>query len=93
MNDVHTGDTRESQDEPGLEPLVGEIDEKEALRQSIEHHEAELRDAVEELTAVVKSEVTLGAYITERPWTWLLGGFAVGLLLGWRHPHTPQGGR
>ena len=81
MNELHT---EESHAQPSLEPLVADVDEKEALRHSIEQHEAELRDAVEELTAVVKSEVTLGAYIVERPWTWLLGGFAVGLLLGRR---------
>jgi hypothetical protein len=81
VNDLQT---EESHAQPSLEPLVGDLDEKEALRQSIEHHEAELREAVEELTAVVKSDVTLGAYIVERPWTWLLGGFAVGLLLSRR---------
>ena len=84
MNDVQTGD---SHDQPSLEPLVGDVDEKEVLRQSIEHHEAELREAVEELATVVKSEVTLGAYITERPWVWLLGGFTVGFMLGFRRSH------
>ena len=44
----------------------------------------ELREAVEELTAAVKSEVTLGGRITERPALWLLGGFGVGLLLALR---------
>ena len=47
------------------------VDEKEALRQSIERNEAELREAVEELTAAVKSEVTLGGQIIERPGAWL----------------------
>lgn len=60
------------------------LDEKEALRQSIERSEAELRDAVEELTTAVKNEVTLGAYIVERPITWLAGGFVVGLMFAWR---------
>lgn len=59
-------------------------DPKEALRASIERSEAELRDAVEELTTAVKNDITLGAYIVERPWTWLLGGFAVGLLMSRR---------
>jgi hypothetical protein len=81
VNDVQTEDAH---GEPNLEPLVGDVDDKEALRQSIEHHEAELREAVEELTAAVKSDITLGAYIVARPWTWLLGGFTVGLLLGCR---------
>ena len=59
-------------------------DEKEALRQSIERSEAELREAVEELTAAVKSEVTLSGHITDKPLTWIAGGFAVGVLLAWR---------
>jgi hypothetical protein len=61
-----------------------DVDEKEALRQSIERSEADLREAVEELTAAVKSEVTLGGNIVERPTMWLVGGFAVGVLLAWR---------
>jgi hypothetical protein len=81
VNELHT---RDGHDQPTLEPLIGDVDEKEALRQSIEHHEAELREAVEELTTVVKNDITLGAYIVERPWTWLFGGFAFGLLLSWR---------
>ena len=60
------------------------VDEKEALRQSIERSEAELRDAVEELTAAVKSEVTLSGQIMDKPVAWLVGGFAAGVLLAWR---------
>ena len=86
MNEVQVTET---EIHPPVERGNGELDEKEALRQSIGHHEAELREAVEELTAVVKSEVTLGAYIVERPWTWLLGGFAVGLLIGRRRSYAP----
>jgi hypothetical protein len=66
------------------EPVPPVLDEKEALRQSIERNEAELREAVEELTAAVKSEVTLGGQILEHPVPWLLGGFTVGLLIGAR---------
>lgn len=66
---------------PSIPPV---LDEKEALRQSIERSEAELRDAVEELTTAVKNEVTLGAYIVERPISWLAGGFVVGLMFAWR---------
>lgn len=61
-----------------------ELDEKEALRQSIERNEADLREAVEELTAAVKSEVTLAGQINERPVPWLVGGLVVGFLLAWR---------
>lgn len=64
------------------EPLA--LDEKEALRQSIERSEAELREAVEELTTAVKNEVTVGAHINQHPWAWLAGGFVVGLLMARR---------
>jgi hypothetical protein len=67
--------------DPVSEPL---LDEKEALRQSIERSEAELREAVGELTAVVKSEVSLGSQIMANPTVWLVGGFAVGVLLAVR---------
>ena len=79
MNDVQIG-----VDEAPLGQEEGALDEKEALRQSIERNEAELRDAVDELTAAVKSEVTLGGRITEHPLPWLAGGLVVGLLLAWR---------
>lgn len=59
-------------------------DEKEILRQSIERSEADLREAVEDLTTAVKNDITLGAYIVDRPTTWLAGGLAVGLLLALR---------
>jgi hypothetical protein len=64
-----------------LETVVTELDEKETLRQSIGRNETELRAAVEEMTAAVKSEVTLGGQIIDQPGPWLLGGFVVGLLL------------
>jgi hypothetical protein len=61
------------------------VDEREeVLRQSIEHSETELRDAVGELATAVKSELTLRAQIAEHPIPWLLGGFALGLWLGRR---------
>lgn len=78
MNDLDAGMVEV---ESGPPPVV---DEKEALRQSIERSEAELREAVEELTAAVKSEVTLAGHVTERPLAWIAGGFAVGLLFAWR---------
>lgn len=67
-----------------LDERAPPVDEKEALRQSIERNEAELREAVEELTAVVKNEVSLAGQILERPSLWLAGGFAVGILLAVR---------
>lgn len=78
MNDV---EAEALPSDPVSEPP---LDEKEALRQSIERSEAELREAVEELTAVVKSEVSLGSQITASPSMWLAGGFVVGVLLAVR---------
>jgi hypothetical protein len=78
LNEVDEFDGRMSTDTPAA------LDEKEALRQSIERSEAELRDAVEELTAAVKQDVTLSAYVVERPVTWLAGAFVVGMMFAWR---------
>jgi len=62
-----------------------EIGEREeVLRQSIEHNEAELRDAVDEMTTAVQSEMTLRGHIAEHPVPWLFGGIALGLWLGRR---------
>jgi hypothetical protein len=70
-------------------PVTADHDDpKEALRASIERSEAELRDAVEELTTAVKNDITIGTYIAERPWAWLIGGFAFGLLLSGRSAHA-----
>jgi hypothetical protein len=81
MNDVQT-----SSHEPPI--AADQEDPKEALRASIERSEAELREAVEEFTTAVKNDITLGSYIVERPWTWLVGGFAFGLLLSRRSAHA-----
>ncbi len=59
------------------------LDAKAALRQSIERDEGELRDAVEELTAAVKHEITLGGQIAERPAMWLTAGVVIGVLMAW----------
>ena len=50
MNDGPNGNA-DTADLAGSEDV---IDEKEALRQSVERNQLELRDAVEELTAAVK---------------------------------------
>ena len=55
-----------------------------ALRQSIKHNEAELRDAVDEMTTAVKSELTLRGHIAEHPVPWLLGAIVLGLWLSRR---------
>jgi hypothetical protein len=54
---------------------------REMLRQSIEQDKAELRDAVDDLKAAVKTRLTLRDNIAENPAMWLLGAFAVGVWL------------
>jgi len=66
------------------ESIPASTTDKEALRHSIERSEAELREAVEELTVAVKNEVSLGQHIVEHPTYWLAGGFVVGVLLARR---------
>ncbi len=62
-----------------------ELDEREALRLSIEEDKAELLDAVDELKAAVQSHFQLRERIVEHPIPWLVGGFLLGLWLGSRH--------
>jgi hypothetical protein len=59
-------------------------DAREVLRQSIENDKAELRDAVDDLKAAVKTRLTLRDNIAESPAMWLLGAFAVGVWLSRR---------
>ncbi len=54
---------------------------KEALLDSVERSQEELRQAVDELTTVAQHRLDLGARIAANPWPWLLGGFVVGLWL------------
>ena len=58
-----------------------DVDQREVLRQSIERDEAELRDAMDELTLAVKKELTLGTQIASHPVPWLVGGFLLGVWL------------
>jgi hypothetical protein len=54
---------------------------KEALLESVERSEEELRQAVDELTMVAHHRLDLRERIAENPWPWLAGGFVVGLWL------------
>jgi hypothetical protein len=64
---------------------TGELDEREALRESIEENEAELLDAVVELKAAVTRQFQLREHIAQDPIPWMAGGFLVGLWLSsWR---------
>lgn len=59
-------------------------EKKEALRESVERNELELRLAVDELAAAAQSTLDLGGRIAQSPWPWILGGFAFGLWLSRR---------
>lgn len=61
-----------------------ELDEREALRLSIEEDKAELLDAVDELKAAVQSQFQLRERIVQHPMPWLIGGFCLGLWLSSR---------
>jgi hypothetical protein len=57
---------------------------KEALLESVERNEEELRQAVDELTTVAQHRFDLRTRIADHPWPWLVGGFVVGLWLARR---------
>jgi len=61
-----------------------EVDERQALRQSIEDDKAELLDAVDELKAAVQHQFQLRERISAHPVPWLVGGFLLGLWLSSR---------
>ena len=60
------------------------LEKKEALLESVQRNEQELRAAVDELTFVAQRQFHLGERIAQHPWGWLAGGFVVGLWLS-RH--------
>jgi len=69
----------------GVDLIPGEdLDEREALRLSIEEDTAELLDAVVELKEAVQSRFQLRERIAENPAPWLVGGFLLGLWLASR---------
>ena len=66
----------------GNDESLGE--KKEALLESVERNQQELRAAVDELTTVAQRQFDLRERIAQHPWQWLLGGFVVGLWLSRR---------
>ena len=54
---------------------------KEALLESVERSQEELRHAVDELTTVAQQRFDLHERIAEHPWAWLAAGFAFGMWL------------
>jgi ElaB/YqjD/DUF883 family membrane-anchored ribosome-binding protein len=59
-------------------------EERQVLRQSLEEHKSELREAVTELKLAATSYADVRDPIRERPFRWLAVGVVVGLWLGWR---------
>ena len=60
-------------------------EEKEAILQDMEEKKREIQLAVEELVEVAKTWPSPRERIRANPTGWLLGGFAIGMLVGWRH--------
>jgi hypothetical protein len=59
-------------------------EEREVLRQSLEEHQRDFREAFHELTEVARSYADPRDPIRERPILCLAIGLAAGLWLGWR---------
>jgi len=59
-------------------------EERQVLRQSLEEHQRDLREAVTELRLAATAYADVRDPIRERPFRWLAVGFGVGLFLGWR---------
>ena len=59
-------------------------EEKEAILQDMEERKREIQLAVEELAEVAKRWPDPREHIRSSPGAWLLGGFLVGMLIGWR---------
>ncbi len=60
------------------------VDQREALLESIQRDEAEMRVAVHELTDVARREFDISERIRAYPLAWLAGGFLLGLWLAQR---------
>lgn len=64
---------------------MGATEEKEVIRQSLEEHQREFREAFAELKQVARAYTDPRDPIRERPVRWLGIAAALGLWLGWRH--------
>jgi hypothetical protein len=59
-------------------------EEREVLKQSLEEHQREFREAFEELKQTARAYADPRDPIRERPARWLVIGLALGVWLGWR---------
>jgi hypothetical protein len=53
-----------------------------ALREAISLHEAQLQSALKDLVRAAETRASLGHYVAEYPWHFILGGLLVGAWLG-----------
>ncbi len=65
--------------------------QREAIIESIEKNRHELQHAVDDLRETmldkvntVRRQIDIRQRIREQPWIWLLGGFSLGLCIGFR---------
>jgi len=56
--------------------------EQERIRRRLDEDRERLRVAVEQVREAAR-ELTPAGQIRQQPYAWVLGGFAVGLVLGW----------
>ena len=59
--------------------------DRDELRRAVQ----DLGDVVKQRVDVVKERVELGRYVADRPWVWMGGAFAAGLLLALRRMWRP----
>jgi len=61
---------------------MSSVEDREALKQSLDHHKHELRMAVQDLGIAARSWSNPTETIREHPAVWLVGAFVLGLWLG-----------
>src|SRR4029077_14655527 len=75
----------------GGSAVMAVTEERQVLRQSLEEHQRDLREAVTELRLGPTPFRDRRDPIRERPFRWLAVGAVVGLWLGWRRGNGKRG--